>query len=108
MPYIVVTQLFPFEKAPECGERYIEALKKYPPDENLGTDVVPAAVKTTLEGNKSIGIVEVKQGKLEEAVTRMSRFMSVFRGIEGFKTSIDIYNTTAEAMANVGMSTPDE
>ena len=69
---------------------------------------MPAAVKLTLEGNKSIGIMEVKEGKLEEAFTRMSRFMSVFRSIEGFKTSIDIYYTVAEAMANAGTSMPDE
>jgi hypothetical protein len=108
MPYLVVTSLYPPEKAPECGERYLEALKKYPPDENLGTQVVPAAVKSTLKGTKSIGILEVKEGKLEEAFTLMVRFMSVFRGIEGFKTSIDVYYNAAEAMANIGMSIPDE
>ncbi len=108
MPYLVVTTLFPFEKAPECGEKYLEALKKYPPDENLATEVVPTAVKSTLKGNKSLGIWDVKQGKLEEAIAHMARFMSVFRGIKGFSTSIDVYFNAAEAMANIGMSIPDE
>ena len=108
MPYIVVTSLFPFDKAPEVGEKYVEALKEYPMDENIGNTVVPAAVKLTHEGNKSIGITEVKEGKLEEAFTRMSRFVSVFRSIKGFRATIDVYYTVAEAMANAGVSQPDE
>lgn len=107
MPYIVTTSLYPYEKAPECGERWLEALKKYPYDENLGTVVVPAAVKPTLEGTTAIGIMEVKEGKLEEALTYMARFMSVFRGVEGFKNSIDVYYTGAEGMANIGMTLPE-
>jgi hypothetical protein len=104
MPYVVTTSLYPYEKASECGEKWLEALKKYPYDENLGTMIVPAAVKSTLDGTTSIGILEVKEGKLEEALIYTGRFMSVFRGIEGFTTSIDVYYTGAEAMANVGMT----
>ena len=107
MPYLVRTTKFPFEKAPEVGEKYLEALKKYPPDENLGTEVVPGAVKSTLEGNIDLTITEVKEGKLEEAFIRMGKFMSVFRGIEGFSTSIDVYYTGAEGMANIGMIIPE-
>ena len=107
MPYLVVTTMFPFDKAPEVGEKYLEALKKYPPDENLGIEVVPAAVKSTLEGNISLGITEVKEGKLEEAFIRMGKFMSVFRGIEGFSTSIEVYYNATEAMANIGMTIPE-
>ena len=107
MPYLVRTTKFPFEKAPEVGEKYLEALKKYPPDENLGIEVVPAAVKTTLDGNISLGITEVKEGKLEEAYIRMGKFMSVFRGVEGLSTSIDVYYSAIEAMANVGLTIPE-
>jgi hypothetical protein len=99
--------LFPFEKAPECGEKYLEALKKYPPDENLATEVVPTTVKSTLKGNTSLRIWDVKEGKLEESITYMARFLSVFRGIEGFSPSIDVYFKAEEAMANIGMSIPD-
>ena len=108
MPYLVRTTKFPFEKAPEVGEKYLEALKKYPPDENLGTEVVPGAVKSTLEGNIGLVVIEVKEGKLEEAFIRMGKFNSVFRGIEGFSTSIDVYYNATEAMAMVGMTIPDE
>ena len=107
MPYLVVTTMFPFDKAPEVGEKYLEALKKYPPDENLGIELVPAAVKSTLEGNISLGITEVKEGKLEEAFIRMGKFMSVFRGIKGFSTSIEVYLNATEAMANLGMTIPE-
>ena len=106
MPYIVITSLFPFEKAPECGEKYLEGLKKYPLDENLVTEVVPIAVKTTLKGNKSLGIWDVKKGKLEEAMAYFARFMSVFRGVKGFSTSTDVYFKAEEAMSNIGLSIP--
>lgn len=104
MPYIVTTSLYPYEKAPECGQRWLEALKKYPYDENLGTMIVPAAVKSTLDGVTAIGIMEVKEGKLEEALAFTAKFMSVFRNIEGFTPSIDVYSTGAEGMANIGMT----
>ncbi len=37
MPYIMTTSLYPNDKAPEVAEKYLEAITKYPQDENLGT-----------------------------------------------------------------------
>ena len=55
MPYLVTTSLYPSEQAQEVGARYLEALEKYPVDESLSTQVVPAAVTTTHQGIKVIG-----------------------------------------------------
>jgi len=106
MPYIVTTSLYPTDKAMEAVKKYLETLKKYPPDQTLGTEVVPAAVKTTEQGVKAIRIFEVKEGKLEKALTRTANEMVVFQSVVGFEYSIDVYFTLVEAMATVGMSLP--
>ena len=106
MPYIVTTSLYPTDKAMEAVKKYLETLEKYPPDKTLGTEVVPAAVKTTEQGVRAITIFEVKEGKLEKALTRVASEMVVFQSVVGFEYSIDVYFTLPEAMATVGMSLP--
>jgi hypothetical protein len=106
MPYIIVTSLYPSHKAQEVGETYLESLKKYPPDEALATQVVPAAAKTTLQGVEVLSVIEPKEGKVEEALRRVRDEMVMFLPIEGFEYSIDNYGTVSEAMATIGMSLP--
>jgi hypothetical protein len=106
MPYLVTTSMYPTDKGTEVGKRYLEALSKYPPDENLAINVVPAAVKATPQGIRVIGIVEVKKGKLEEAYTRTVSMMVMFHNIEGFEYTVDIYLKVEEAMPLIGMSLP--
>jgi hypothetical protein len=103
MSYIITTSLYPGDKAPVVAKRYIEAITKYPPDDNLGAMLVPAALKPTLEGIKVIGIIEVKKGKFEEALARTRDMMSMFLSVEGFEYSIDSYATVEEAMNLAGM-----
>ena len=107
MPYLITTSIYPTDKATEVAEKYMEMLAKYPPDENLANEIVPAAVKTTHDGVKVIGILEVKQGKLEEALNRTVNQMVVFLNVVGFEYSIDVYLTVEEALATIGMSVPE-
>ena len=107
MPYIITTSLYPSHKGPEVAERYLEAIAKYPPDENLATQVVPAAVKSTHEGIKVLGISEVKEGKLEEALARAVNLMVMFQNIEGFEYTTEIHYKVEEALALIGMSPPE-
>ena len=104
MPYIITTSLYPSHKGPEVAERYLEAIAKYPPDENVGAEVVPAAVKAVHEGIKVTAIVEVKEGKLEEALNRTSNMMVMFQSIEGFEYTSEINYKVEEALALIGMS----
>ena len=106
MPYLITTSLYPTDKATEVGKRYLEALNKYPPDESLATNVVPAAVKATAQGIRVIGISEVKEGKFEEAYTRTVNMMVMFHNIEGFEYTVDIYLKVEEALPLIGMSLP--
>jgi hypothetical protein len=107
MPYIINTSLYPSHKASEVAERYLEALAKYPPDEKIAIEVVPAAVKSVHEGIKVIGIAEAKEGKLEEALNRTVNMMVMFQDIEGFEYSTDIHYKVEEALAMIGMSLPE-
>ncbi len=107
MPYIITTSIYPTEKAPEVAEKYLEAMKKYPPDENLAVEVVPAAVKSTHEGVKVLGIAEVKEGKLEDALKQIVNRMVMFMSIPGYRYSTAIYYKVEEALALIGMSLPE-
>jgi hypothetical protein len=106
MPYIITTSVYPTEKGPEVAEKYLEAIKKYPPDENLAVEVVPAAVKSTREGAKVFSIAEVKKGKLEDALKQTVNMMVMFQSIPGYRYTTEIYYKVEEALALIGMSLP--
>jgi hypothetical protein len=107
MPYIFVTTQYPSHKAQEVGEAYLEGLKKYPPDRSLSNEVVPAAVKTTLQGIKVMAIIEPKAGKFEETLARVNMLMAMYMPIEGLECAIETYGTVSEAMTSIGMSLPE-
>ena len=107
MPYIITTSLYPSHKASEVAERYLEAIAKYPLDENFATEVVPAAVKSVHEGIKVTGIVDVKEGKLEDALNRTVNMMVMFQSIEGFRYTTEIHYKVEEALALIGMNLPE-
>lgn len=106
MPYLVTKIVYPNEKATEVAPKYLEALKKYPPDENVAVDLIPSAVKGSHKGINSIMISEVKEGKLEAAYKRTVSMMVMFQGIPGFRYSIETYLKVEEALALIGMSLP--
>ena len=106
MPYIIVTSLYPSDKATEVGKKYLEAISKYPPNENLATQLVPAAVKAAHQGIHVLGISEVKKGKLEEAYTYLVSMMAMFQSIQGFEYKVDVYLKVEEAMGIIGMNLP--
>lgn len=107
MPYVIATTWYPTHKTTEVAQRYFEMLEKYPPDDSLGEGVVPVAVTTTPQGIKTMGITDVKEGKLEEALSRSRESMVMFHDIEGFEYSIEVYMTVVEALAMIGMSLPE-
>ena len=106
MPYLVTTSIYPSDKATEVAERYFEALQKYPIDEDQVKELVPAAVKATNQGLKVMGVLEVKEGKLDGALTRLASFMSMFQTIPGFEYTIDTNFKVEEALGILGMDLP--
>jgi hypothetical protein len=103
MSYIFTTSLYPSDKAVEVAKKYVEAITKYPPDDSLGTQLVPAAVTTTLQGIKVIGIIEVKKGKFEDQMNKIQNMMAMFHSIQGFEYTVERYATVEEAMKTIGM-----
>lgn len=86
---------------------YLEAITKFPPDDNLATAIVPAAVKATSEGIKVLSVSEIKQGKLEEAYNRIVNFEAMFINIKGYEYTVETYLKVEEALAVIGMSLPE-
>jgi len=107
MPYIVVHSRYPTHKTPEVAKRYQEMLEKFPPDETLSKAVVPSSVKATEQGIAVMGISLVKEGKLEEALSRTTQMMVLYHDIEGYEYSVEVQNTVGEALAFIGMSRSD-
>jgi len=103
MSYIFTTSLYPSDKAVEVAKKYVEAITKYPPDDSLGTQLVPAAVTTTLQGIKVIGIIAVKKGKFEDQMSKIHNMMAMFHSIQGFEYTVERYATVEEAMKTIGM-----
>jgi len=99
MPYLITTATYPSDRAPDVAKMYLEAIVKFPPDDNLATQVVPAAVKATSQGIKVLGVAEIKEGKLEEAYKRIVNLEAMFINIEGYEYTIDTYLKVEEALA---------
>ena len=104
MPYLITTSMYPSDRNAEVAEKYLEAMQRFPPDESLETEVVPAAVKSTHDGLKITMISEVKEGKFEEAYNRRVKFMIPFQAIPGFEYTIDVNMTVVEALGVLGIS----
>lgn len=107
MSYLITTSKYPSDIAGEVAEQYLEALKKYPIDDSLETELVPAAVKSTHQGLTILGITEVKEGKLDEAYKNKVKFMVLFQKIQGFEYTIDVNLTVIEALGMLGISPPE-
>jgi hypothetical protein len=107
MPYIVVTSRFPLNKATEAAEKYIEERKKFPRDRSLVKEVVPNAIKADNGKIRSLYIAEVKEGKLDEALTLQQNAMVLYHDIEGYEYTIEVCFNVVEAMGMIGMKAPE-
>jgi hypothetical protein len=107
MPYIISTFVYPSDKVDEVLEVYSEILKKLPFDEALGTEAVKAASKTTTQGIEALAVIEVAEGKLEEALLFARKRAAMSYGVEGVESSIDVYSTVEEGLAARGMKLPE-
>lgn len=107
MPYLITIAWYPSAKATEVAEKYLEARKQFPPDRSLTKEVVQVAVTTNKNGINVMSISEVKEGKLEEALTYAGNAMIPYQSIEGFEYKTRIWSTIVEAMELLGMKAPE-
>ncbi len=109
MPYLFTFTKWPSDKSGEVIKKVIESNKKFPPDESLGVDLTPGnAIKSTKEGAKTISILHVNKGKLEEAYFRMQSIANLFAmSIAGFEYTIEVWSTVEEAYSSIGQKPPE-
>ena len=106
MPYIVVTGWYPTDIGTEIANKYFEMLKQYPFDRSLGKETIPVAVTTNKKGVKLLSVMDVKEGKLEDALTWVNSRMVLFQSIKGYEYKIRVWSTIVEALELIGMSSP--
>lgn len=101
--YLMVTSLYPADKAKDAANTYVKMMAKYPDDTGLMTPLVQCSVKTTLEGIHITHISEVKKGKLEDALEYAIKRMTMFYDIPGYKWQIETPLNIDEALKTIGM-----
>ena len=106
MPYIISISTYPSHKQNDVVKKFLELMPKYPPDESL-MEVVAQPVAFTKNGLKIVTIWEAKEGKLDEAFTRVNTYFYEFKDIDGHETTIKVWNTFPEAIAMAGIPVPE-
>ena len=97
---------FPPTKGTDVAKKAIEAFKKFPADESIAIQLVQGLIGDR-QGIKSISISEVKEGKLEEALTRTGETLRFIAEVEGVTYKVDLMTTPQEAYETVGMKAPE-
>jgi hypothetical protein len=107
MPYIFVTSSYPSDLADETVEAYFKMLKEMPFDRSLAKETVQVACQTTPKGVKTVSIIDVKEGKLTEALLWEYKRMGYFMGIKGFEYKIRVWTNIVEALDSINRKLPD-
>ena len=109
MPYLITLAKWPSDKTPEVVKKAIESNKKFPEDESFGEDLIAGnAIKSTIEGAKSLTVLKVNKGKLEEAYFLAQQVGNFFAmSVEGFEYKIEVWSTTEEAYSSIGQKPPE-
>ena len=103
----MTTAWIPYGKEKELGQKYIEVMKKYPIDRSLEKSLVPIGVKATKKGIKVISITDVKKGKYEDMIKRITEMNLAYSDIEGYSYKIETFLSGIDAMPMVGLMMPD-
>ena len=107
MPYLFTTSSYPSDLRDEVVEAYFKMLKEMPYDKSLGKEIIQAAVTTNPKGIKSLSIMNVKEGKLTEAILWTHRRMTYFQLIKGFEYKIRVWTTIVEALESINRKLPE-
>jgi len=104
MPYVFTYSLIPVHKTIKSAEIFLKERK----DERAATrplakEIIPNAVKATMDGIETISVHDVKEGKLEEFLNLQQKLMVAYHDIEGFKYNVEVRFKITEALAMVGM-----
>ena len=106
MPYIIVNGWYPTHLVKEVTDTYMEVLKKMPFDKSLGKETIPVAVSSGKSGIRFESVMEVKEGKLEEALRWINKRMVPFQNIKGLEYKIRLWSTIIEGLESIGVRFP--
>jgi hypothetical protein len=106
MVLIVIESWYPAKIAPLTGQRYIEAMQKYPPDESLGEIALNPIFKVTKDGIHALYAWKCKDDKVKDSILTLSKMMFMFADLEGYQYSMDTYVDLTEAYATIGAKAP--
>ena len=109
MPYLISFAKWPSDKTAEVMKKAIEASKKFPADNSFGEDLVSDnAIKATEEGVRSLSVLHVSKGKLEEAYFNGQAVGNFYAlSIEGFEYKLEVWSTLEEAYGSIGQKPPE-
>jgi len=106
MPYIIVQIWYPTDLNTEVTEKFLEVVKEFPFDRSLGKETIAVASNTNKNGTEVISVMEVKQGKLEEAWAWGRKRMGGFQSIKGVEYDMRLWTTLVEAFEGTEYSVP--
>ncbi len=104
--YIVNNAWCPHNKAADVASKYIEVLKKFPPDPSLGK-IVLILIRPFKDYLHVLGIHKIKKGKLADNFLRAIATNHELTNVEGFKYEVDTYMDMSEAYDIIELKAPD-
>jgi bifunctional DNase/RNase len=108
MPYVFITTIFPANKTNESAKLYVDSLREFRKAQRpLTKEIIANAIKSTNDGIESIGVHDIKEGKLEEFLLLQQSYMTKFHAVEGLKYKIDVRFKATEALEMIGMNLPE-
>jgi len=108
MPYVFTYSVAPAQIINKSAEVYLKEMKEArPATRALAKEIIPNALKSTMEGIESISVYDVKEGKLEEFLNVQQNLMIAYHNIEGFKYKIEVRFKATEALKMIGMKMPE-
>ncbi|NHJ22893.1 MAG: hypothetical protein EAX91_18270 [Candidatus Lokiarchaeota archaeon] len=108
MPYVFSTSIFPPHTTNKLAKIYVDSLKDFRPKQRaLAKEIIPNAVKATSKGIEVIGVMDVKEGKLDEYLLLAQQYMTNFHEIEGFRYHIEVRFKVTEALEMIGLKFPE-
>ena len=104
---LVGISLYPHEAATKVAKKYLEMIKKYPPDPEI-SETIAICARATKKGIETLSVANVKKGNVEEALSRSATWNQEFAtSIDGYKWKTNAYLDMAEAYKAVGMEPPE-
>ena len=100
--------MFPPEQAEAISKIYVSNIKEERAVlRPLCKEIIPNAVKATTEGMSVIGVWDVKEGKLEDALVEHQKQLLRYHVIPGYRYKIEVRFNVVEAIEMLGMKMPE-